>query len=146
MSSDFKYIFLRIPEEITFKYIEGVKEECLNIDLNCAIMISKVINISTEGVDFPSSIKEDELFRLADGDLIKKEAVVNFLHKSVDEVLIPRVSQVQNLNSSICRKDLDYIKIGEFTYVFTGNQKKPYSNCEWEAYSFLLALKLSGCI
>ena len=123
MSSDFKYIFLRIPEEITFKYIEGVKEECLNIDLNCAIMISKVINISTEGVDFPSSIKEDELFRLADGDLIKKEAVVNFLHKSVDEVLIPRVSQVQNLNSSICRKDLDYIKIGEFTYVFTGNQK-----------------------
>ena len=129
MSSDFKYIFLKIPEEVTFEYIQSIKEKCSNIDFNCALMISKVINVSTEGIEFPSSIKEDELFKLADDDLIKKEAVVNFLHKSIDEILIPRVNQVQNLNSSISRNDLDYIKIGECTYVCTGNQNKPYSNC-----------------
>ena len=75
-SSEFKFIAIEIPKDITLKFIQNVKKAIANISSEDAELINKIINLDTSDVTI-EDVCEEDLFKIGEESLkVKRQFII----------------------------------------------------------------------
>jgi hypothetical protein len=144
-SSEFKFIAIEIPKDITLKFIQNVKKAIANISSEDAELINKIINLDTSDVTI-DDVCEEDLFKIGEESLKVKKAIHNYLEEAASAIFLPRVNISKRIGTEINDKGFAYLPIENKLYVVSGNQTGYFGSKDGEAYHHLLALNMSGVL
>jgi len=144
-SSEFKFIAIEIPENITLKFIQDTKQLISNISSEDAELINEVIKLDISEIEI-EDVSEEDLFKIGKESLKIKKAIHNHLEEAINTIFLPRINASKRMGTKINDKGFAYLKIENKLYAISGNQTGYFGSRDCEAYNYLLALNLSGIL
>lgn len=146
MSSDrFNYILIKIPENIDHKMIDDLIAKSEEISLSEAKSINEVLDLDPKET-LNEALREDDLFEIAEEDLIVKKAVQSFLKEAIRKIILPRMYHEKRPESIAPIYEFSYIKIEDSWYAIAGQNVSYYSQNLNDGYKYVLAISYSNIL
>ena len=140
----FQFIMIQIPDSINFDVLSNIYLEIDNLDAEKANALNKILKLEVSKDQ--GSLNEKDLFEIGDEFFLQKKCVQDFLKKSIDEVLIPRLHSHTRISSAIHMDEFSYLNIDEKTYAIAGHTAGYYTARVSEGYKMLLSISLSNLL
>jgi len=144
-SSEFKFIVIEIPKNITLDFIQNLKKSIKNISVEKAQIINGLLDLDISNIEI-DNLSEEDLFNIGKESLKIKKAVHFYLERAADLVLLPRINIANRKGTPINDRGFAYLELENSLYVISGDQINYYGSKTNDVYNYLLALNLSGIL
>ena len=145
MASEFKFIAIEIPRNITMEFVQEAKQRILDITVQEAEVLNAALDLDVSEVEI-STLSEEDLFHVGQDSLKTKKAITMFLDEALNTMVVPRINAGVRVGTAINDRSFAYLEIENKLYIASGEADSYYSSRSNTSYLYLLALNMSGIL